>query len=167
LGGVLSTSSTAIINETSADVVGLLDAHRALLEHSLRDRLLDMPITASGAALERYLVATLGDARSERMRALYLDGGNRLIRDELIAEGDPGSIPVSTRKVLNRALELCASAVILVHNHPGGSAEPSSADIAFTRRVADAGKHLAIRLHDHLIIAGNACVSLRERGLLQ
>lgn len=167
LGGVLSASSAAIARETSGQVASLLDAHHALLEHSLRDRLLDAPVTASGAELERYLVATMGDARTERLRVLYLDAGNRLICDELIAEGGPSFIPVSVRRILNRALELHAAALILVHNHPGGSPEPSQADITFTRKIAEAGKHLAITLHDHLIVAGSACVSLRARGVLQ
>lgn len=148
-------------------MTGLLDAHRAFLAHSLRDRLLDAPITASGAALNRYLIATMGDIRSERMRALYLDGGNRLIADEVIADGDPAGLRVSTRLVLNRALELHAAAMILAHNHPGGSAEPSREDIAFTQRLADAGRLLSIRLHDHLIVSGSVCISLRVRGVFQ
>jgi len=164
---VVGASSKAIEEEASTEVVGLLDAHRAFLEHSLRDRLLDAPITASGPALERYLVATMGDIRSERMRALYLDGGNRLIADEVIAEGDPSCLAVSTRSILNRALDLHAAALILVHNHPGGSAEPSPEDVAFTRRLAEAGGILAIRLHDHLIVSGSTCTSLRMRGVFQ
>lgn len=167
LGGVIGASSKAVADETSDEVVGLLDAHRAFLEHSLRDRLLDAPITASGTALNRYLIATMGDIRSERMRALYLDGGNRLIADEVIADGDPVGLKVSTRSVLNRALELHAAALILVHNHPGGSAEPSREDIVFTQRLAEAGRLLSVRLHDHLIVCGSICTSLRVRGVFQ
>lgn len=167
LGGVIGASSQAIAEETSAEVAGLIDAHCVFLEHSLRDRLLDAPITASGPELDQYLVATMGDIRSEVMRALYLDSGNRLIADEVIAEGDPGSIAVSTRSVLNRALELNAVALILVHNHPGGSAQPSKEDVAFTQKVAEAGKFLAIRLHDHLIVSGSTCISLRALGVIE
>lgn len=167
LGGVLCASSDAVAGETSHEVASLLDAHHALLEHSLRDRLLDAPVTASGPELEQYLVATMGDARSERMRVLYLDGGNRLISDELIAEGDPGSVVISSRRILNRALELQAAGMIVIHNHPGGSIEPSPEDIVFTTRLADAAKLLAIRLHDHLIVAGSICTSLRARGALK
>lgn len=164
---MLGAGAAAIGRETSEQVVSLLDAHRALLEHSLRDRLLDAPVSASGAALERYLVATMGDARIERLRALYLDAGNRLIADELVADGDPAGVTTSPRKILNRALELQAAALILVHNHPGGSLEPSPDDVSFTLQVAEAGRLLSVTLLDHLIVAGSSCVSLRTRGVFQ
>lgn len=160
----MSASSRKIARETCEDVVPLLEAHRNLLAHSLRDRIVDAPIRASGDALRQYLVATLADCTTEHLRVLLLDGGNRLIADELIAHGEPGAVSVRPRVVLNRALELDAVAIILVHNHPGGNAIPSERDIKFTRRLAEAAHHLDIALHDHLIIAGAHCTSLRARG---
>ncbi|MEI9851559.1 MAG: JAB domain-containing protein [Sphingomonas sp.] len=161
---MLSADRRRVENETSRDVANVLEAHRELLEHSLRDRLLDAPLTASGAQLERYLVATMGDRRTERLRTLFLDGGNRLLSDELVAEGSVRSVPAAARAIINRALELEAAALLLVHNHPGGHTEPSPADIAFTRAIAEVGRHLAITVHDHLIVAGSICTSLRARG---
>jgi len=162
----MSASPSAVAQAASAQVADLLDAHRVLLEHSLRDRLLDGPVVASGAPLQRYLVATMGDSRTERLRVLFLDGGNRLLADELVARGSTGGVPASVRMILNRALELHAAALIVVHNHPGGQADPSPVDIAFTRKLAEAGRYLAIVLHDHLIVAGDVCTSLRARGVL-
>lgn len=160
----MGASSQKIARETCEAVVSLLDAHRALLAHSLRDRIVDAPVCASGETLRQYLIATLADCPTERLRVLLLDGGNRLIADELIAHGEADGVSVRPRTVLNRALELDAAAIILVHNHPGGSAIPSERDIQFTRRVAEAARHLDITLHDHLIIAGARCISLRARG---
>ncbi|MCR5869479.1 MULTISPECIES: RadC family protein [unclassified Sphingomonas] len=160
----MCASSSRIARETCEEVVSLLDAHRALLAHSLRDRIIDAPVCASGDSLRQYLVATLGDCTTEHLRILLLDSGNRLIADEPITHGEANGISVRPRAVLNRALELDAVAIILVHNHPGGNAIPSERDIQFTRRVAEAARHLDITLHDHLIIAGAHCISLRARG---
>ncbi len=153
--------------ETSHDVVSLLDAHRALLAHCLRNRLADTPIIANGEALRQYLVATLADSTVEQLRALFLDAGNHLIVDDLIAKGDPGGVSVRPRAILNRALDVDAVALILVHNHPGGNTVPSRKDIQFTQRLAEAAHHLDIALHDHLIVAGPHCISLRARGDLR
>jgi DNA repair protein RadC len=166
LGGVLGADPASVAAITSAAAADLLGAHRELLEHSLRDRLLDAPVTASGKELERYLVATMGDSRTERLRALFLDGGNRLLSDELMAQGKAARVSVSARAIIARALALDAAALLLVHNHPGGRLEPSPDDIAFTRAIVEAGRHAAIMVHDHLIVAGSTCVSLRARGLL-
>jgi DNA repair protein RadC len=164
---VLGLDKSRLARAAGEGIAELADAHRALLEHSLRDRLLDMPITMSGGALERYLVATLADCPTERLRALYLDRGNRLISDEMISEGSSGKVAASTRAIVNRALELEASALIFVHNHPGGNAQPSPQDVAFTRKMAEIGRHLGIAVHDHLIVAGSRCTSLRARGDLE
>lgn len=167
LGAVLGLDKSKLARAAGKDIAELAEAHRALLEHSLRDRLLDVPITINGRALERYLVATLADCTTERLRALYLDRGNRLIIDELVSEGGAGKVATSTRAIVNRALELEASALIFVHNHPGGSLQPSPQDVAFTRKMAEVGRHLGIVVHDHLIVAGSHCTSLRARGDLE
>lgn len=137
------------------------------MEHSLRNRLLDEQITASGDDLRRYLIATMGDRRTERLRALYLDSGNRLISDEVVADGTPSGIWAEPRSILKRALELNAAALIVVHNHPGGQMSASERDRRFTRALADASGPLGIRLQDHLIVAGDRCLSLRAEGLIQ
>lgn len=144
-----------------------MDAHRELLEHSLRSRLFDAPVTATGEALRRYLVATLGDRRTERLRALFLDNGNRLICDEVVAEGSPSGVWLEPSIILRRALELQAVGLIVVHNHPGGQKFASAQDERFTRALDAAARTLGIRLQDHLIVAGDACISLRAEGFIQ
>jgi DNA repair protein RadC len=161
---VLGLAKRKLARAADERIAELIMAHRALLAHSLRDRLLDTPLTMSGKDLERYLVATMADCPTERLRALYLDSGNRLISDEQIAEGGADRVALSTRAIVNRALELEAVGLLFVHNHPGGSACPSSQDVDFTRKMAEVGRHLGIRVHDHLIVAGSQCTSLRSRG---
>ncbi|WP_448662510.1 JAB domain-containing protein [Sphingomonas sp. CJ20] len=149
------------------DFAQLIEAHHALLAHSLRDRLLDGRTAMVGEDLARFLVATLGDCPTERLLALYLDRGNRLIADEQVGEGEPGRLLVSARAIVNRALELEASALVFAHNHPGGGLLPSTQDVAFTRRMIGLFSHIGIHVHDHLIVAGSHCTSLRARGDLE
>ena len=167
MSGVLTATPPAIAGATSPSVAGVIAAHQRLLEHSLRNRLLDAPITASGDDLRRYLIATMGDRRTERLRALYLDSGNRPITDEVVADGTPSGIWAEPRLILKRALELNAAALLVVHNHPGGQMSASEQDRRFTRALANASAPLGICLQDHLIVADDRCLSLRAEGLIQ
>ena len=97
---------------------------------------------------------------------MFLDRKNILIKHERHQRGTVDHTPVYTREVLKRALELQASALILVHNHPSGDPTPSKADIAVTQEIKKAAAPLGLTLHDHVIIGRNRYVSLRERGLL-
>ena len=97
---------------------------------------------------------------------LFLDKKNRLIADEQMAEGTVDHAPVYPQEVMRRALELNASAVILVHNHPSGDPTPSAADIEMTKQVIDAGRWLRIVVHDHVVVGGQETASLRGLGLL-
>ena len=103
---------------------------------------------------------------TEQFRVLYLDRKNTLIADEEQAEGTVDHVPVYPREIAKRALELNASALILVHNHPSGDPTPSDADIAMTSQIATATDVLGIRLHDHLIIGKSKEISFRAQGLL-
>ena len=105
-------------------------------------------------------------ARSEKeeFRVLFLDRKNVLIADEEQAKGTVDHVPVYPREVVKRALELNASALILVHNHPSGDPTPSQADISMTLQVQDAAQVLGITLHDHLIIGKSREVSFRAAG---
>ena len=97
--------------------------------------------------------------------AHFIDKKNQLIADETMAEGTVDHAPVYPREVMRRALELSASAVILVHNHPSGDPTPSHADIDMTRQVVDAGRALRIAVHDHLIVGRDGTASLKALGL--
>ena len=103
---------------------------------------------------------------TERVRVLHLDTKNRLIRDELIAEGSIDQAAVHVREVIRRAIDLGSAALILVHNHPSGDPSPSRQDIALTREIVDAGRPLGISVHDHVIVGASGHSSLRALGLL-
>ena len=116
--------------------------------------------------LFRSLMIDMAHLNHERVRVLYLDVRNRLIDDHLLADGSVDEATVHPREVVKRALDLGASALILVHNHPSGSPEPSRADIQLTNRIAEAGRLLGIVVHDHVIIGKTGHVSLRAKGLV-
>jgi DNA repair protein RadC len=126
----------------------------------------EQPLLASWSALIDYLTIDMAHLTIERVRVLYLDARNRLIADEQVSEGTTNEAAVHPREVIRRALDLGASALILIHNHPSGSPQPSRADIQITHRIAEAGQHLGIVVHDHVIIAREGHVSLKAKGLL-
>jgi DNA repair protein RadC len=127
---------------------------------------LHKPVLDNWDRLLGYLNASLARERIEQFRVLFLDNRNRLIADEAQARGTVNHTPVYPREVVKRALELHATALILVHNHPSGDPRPSRADIEMTAQVKQAAESLDIRLHDHLIIGNGSQFSLRREGLL-
>jgi DNA repair protein RadC len=102
----------------------------------------------------------------EEFRVLFLDRKNILIADEVQARGTIDHTPVYPREIVKRALELGASAIILVHNHPSGDPTPSRADIEMTREVAAAAKALNIAVHDHLVVGRSGHASFKSLGLI-
>ena len=102
----------------------------------------------------------------EHFRVLFLDKKNRLIADEVQQTGTVDHTPVYPREVIKRSLELSATALILVHNHPSGDPAPSAADIRMTKEIADVAKPLGIVLHDHIIIGKSGHASLRGLRLI-
>lgn len=146
-------------------------ASRLVLAQDLARRLLAAPLAArpvlsSGISVADYLRAVLRGRRREQFRVLFLDRRNRLIRDEVMGQGTLDHCPVYPREIVRRALELDAAGVVLAHNHPGADPAPSTADVEATRQVAEAGRALRITVHDHLLVAGEAVVSLRSLGVL-
>src|SRR5690606_29719553 len=101
----------------------------------------------------------------EQFRLLFLDSKNAVIADEVQQTGTVNHTPLYPREVIKRALELGATALIMVHNHPSGDPSPSKADIEMTRSVADAAGRLGITLHDHIVIGRSGHVSMRGAGL--
>ena len=142
------------------------DEFFAAAERMLRERVADRPVISSGEALLDYLALAMGRLKHEQFRLLFLDRKNTLIADEVQQRGTIDHAPVYPREVARRALELQASAVILVHNHPSGDPQPSQADIDMTRQVARALAAVEVTLHDHLIIARGGQASLRSLGLI-
>ncbi|MGH6871532.1 MAG: RadC family protein [Rhizomicrobium sp.] len=131
-----------------------------------RARLLNRPALSSWSALLDYCTAAMARAPQESFRVLFLDRKNALIADEVQTEGTVDHTPVYPREIVKRALELSASALILVHNHPSGDPTPSRADIDLTREIAEAARHLRIAVHDHVVVGRGGTASFKALGLL-
>lgn len=121
---------------------------------------------SSWSALLDYCTAAMARSQTEEFRVLFLDRKNMLVADEVLNRGTVDHAPVYPREIVKRALELNASAIILVHNHPSGDPAPSKADIAMTREVTTAAKALGITVHDHLVIGRGGHASFKSLGLL-
>ena len=146
--------------------IAALKLAQAAASRLLRGELAAKPLLRSWEALTDYLRAALGHERTEQFRVLFLDARTRLIADEIMGRGTINHAPVYPREIARRALELHASTVILAHNHPSGATEASRDDIAMTREVRRALQPLGVILHDHLIVTGDACISMQQQGLL-
>lgn len=123
-------------------------------------------LLSSWSAFLEYCRAAMAFHEKEQFRILFLDKKNQLIADEVQQVGTVDHTPVYTREVMKRALELSASAIILVHNHPSGDPAPSVADIDMTRRIIDAGLKLGIAVHDHVIVGRNGHTSFKGSKLI-
>jgi DNA repair protein RadC len=138
----------------------------AVAHRMARARVLRRHVVSSWDQLLDYCHTVMAHKEQEQFRVLYLDRKNVLIADEAQAEGTVDHVPVYPREVVKRALELNASALILVHNHPSGDPTPSEADILMTRQIEAAAAALGLVLHDHLVIGREREVSFRAEGLL-
>jgi DNA repair protein RadC len=139
--------------------------HEAALRAG-RDAVARRPVISSWSALLAYVKTALAHEAREQFRVLFLDKKNQLIADELMNRGTVDHAPVYPREIMRRALELSASAVILVHNHPSGDPTPSNPDIDMTRQVIEAARALRISVHDHLVVGRQGVASFRSLGLI-
>ncbi len=144
----------------------LLKAVHELLRRVLREELRDRPVIGSWAALMDYLKVAMSHEPREHFRILFLDRKNILIRDEVQSRGTVDHTPLYPREVVKRALELGASAIIMVHNHPSGDPTPSKADIEMTRQVVQALSAVDITVHDHVVMGKNRHASFRTLRLI-
>lgn len=147
-------------------VVAGLKVVEAAAVRMARGKTVGQPVIGSWDALLEYCRAAMSFRGTEEFRVLFLDRKNRLIADEQQGTGTVDHTPVYPREIVRRALELEASSVILVHNHPSGDPTPSRADIDMTRQVEAAAAALGITVHDHLVIGGQEQASFRALGLL-
>jgi DNA repair protein RadC len=155
--------ATPGIKEASAaaiKVVGL--AARRLARSSVQE----LPILSSWQALIDYLHIDMAHLTHERVRVLYLNTQNRLILDDVVSEGTIDEASIHPRTVIHKAMDIGAAALMLVHNHPSGSPQPSRADIQITQKIIEAGRLLGITVHDHVIIGREGHVSLKAKGLI-
>lgn len=138
----------------------------ACAQRMARAKVINKPVISGWQALLDYCHTAMAHRETEQFRVLFLDRKNVLIADEALGEGTVDHVPVYPREVMRRALDLNATALILVHNHPSGDPTPSDADISMTKTIRIAADALSITLHDHLIIGKSCELSFRSEGLL-
>ncbi|MGB3738605.1 MAG: DNA repair protein RadC [Pontixanthobacter sp.] len=151
------------VGETSA---AALKSVALAARRMARSQVVEKPVLSSWQALLDYLTIDMAHLTVERVRVLYLDTRNRLIQDHHVGDGSVDEASIHPREVIRRGLDIGATALILVHNHPSGNPEPSRADIQITNRIAEAGRLLGITVHDHVIVGRQGHVSLRAKGLI-
>jgi DNA repair protein RadC len=139
---------------------------REFAERLHREELKDRPVIGSWTSLLDYLQVALAHEPIEQFRVLFLDRKNILIKDEVQQRGTVDHTPLYPREIVKRALELQASAIIMVHNHPSGDPTPSRADIDMTKQVTQALAAVGITIHDHVIIGKNRHTSFKSQRLI-
>ena len=166
--GVIGAGRDALLSVPAlhqASAAAILAVHAAATR-LLRAEVMKRPVIGSWQQLIDYCNVTAGFAEAEEFHLLFLDRKNLLIADERQQRGTLDHVPVYPREVVKRALELSASAIIMVHNHPSGDTTPSKSDIEMTRAVAKAMVAVGLALHDHVIIGRGRHSSFKSLGLL-
>lgn len=168
LNGVLSAPIARLeqVDGVGPAVALELKVMETVTHRMARAKVMQRHVVSSWDALLDYCHTVMAHRDTEQFRVLFLDRKNILIADEQQGIGTVDHVPVYPREVVKRALELNASAIILVHNHPSGDPTPSPEDIAMTQKVAEAAQALGITLHDHLIIGRSRELSFRSQGLI-
>ena len=168
LANVLNADPAALqqvkgVGEASAAALkGVAVAARRMARSEVKDR----PVLGSWQALIDYLTIDMAHLTVERVRILYLDTRNHLILDHHLTDGSIDEAAIHPREVIRKAMDVGASAIIIVHNHPSGDPSPSRADIQITNRITEAGRLMGVTVHDHVIIGRNDHVSLRSKGVI-
>ena len=139
---------------------------RAAALRLIRGEVLERPVLSSWSQVLDYCRASMGFESTEQFRILFLDKRNQMIADEVQQKGTVDHTPVYVREVVKRALELSATAIVLVHNHPSGDPTPSRADIEMTKQIVAAAKPFGILIHDHIIVGKQGHASFRGLGLI-
>lgn len=162
------TSAPSLLIKLGVPPKGLdiLGTVASSLERALRRELSHGDVLSGWKALLDYLHVSLGHSRREHFRVLFLNSRNALIADEEMSVGTVNQAPIYVREVMHRTLDLGATALILVHNHPSGDPEPSHDDIRITNHIRDAARVLGLCLHDHIVVAESGTQSFRALGLL-
>lgn len=168
VGAVLAAEAGTLSRLASLPAAAVADLHllRALAVRLTRIDAQRRPLLTNWSAVEAYARAAIAHEVREQFRVLFLDCRNRLMGDEHQAEGTATHAPVYPRELIRRALELGASAMILIHNHPSGDPTPSTADVDMTRKIVAAAEVFDLKVHDHLVIGRHGSASLRGLGLM-
>lgn len=167
IGPLLSSSADRLRRECLTDptIAGLKIAHAAALR-LLESHIQDQPVLSSWDALCNDLHAAIAHSRVEEVRILFLNAKNMLLANEALWQGSVDEASVHVREVIARAIALGATAIIIVHNHPSGDPTPSQHDIRLTRDLVDAGRHMKVSVHDHVIVGAKGRTSMRAMGLI-
>ena len=147
------------------DIVDLMIVQEAAVRIA-RGEVARRTVTSSWSSLLAYVRVAMAHESREQFRVLFLDKKNAIILDEVMNRGTVDHAPVYPREIMRRALEVDASALILVHNHPSGDPAPSAADVDMTRQVIEAGRVLRIAVHDHLVVGCEGVASFKALGLM-
>lgn len=155
------------------EIAGLGDAAvtemklvRAAALRLVQGEVFKRPVLSSWKEVLEYCRAVMGFEAKEQFRILFLDKRNQMIADEVQQQGTVDHTPVYVREVVKRALELSATAIVLVHNHPSGDPTPSRADIEMTKEIVAAAKPLGVVIHDHIVVGKQGYASFRGLGLI-
>lgn len=143
-----------------------LKAITALSNRAAKAELIGKPVLNSWTRLMDYCMATMAHETREHFRILFLNKKNELIADEIQGSGTVDHTPAYPREIMKRSLELGATAIILMHNHPSGDPKPSEADVELTRHIIRAAEPFNITIHDHIIISKNGYSSFKNLGLI-
>jgi len=167
IGPLLSASAETLKREGLSDgVIGALKIAEATALRLLETRVEGQPVLSSWDALCDYLHAAMAHSRTEQVRVLFLNAKNMLIANEAMWDGSVDEASVHVREVMARAIALGATAIIIVHNHPSGDPSPSQQDIRLTRDLVEAGRHMKVTVHDHVIVGATGRTSMRAMGLI-
>lgn len=147
-------------------VVTELKLIEAAAQRFAKGEVAQKPILGSWSKVLDHCRTSMAFSEREQFRILFLDRGNALIADEVQQTGTVDHTPVYPREVVRRALELSATAIILVHNHPSGDPKPSRADIEMTKTLAGIAQPLGIEVHDHIIVGRGGHASFKAMGLI-
>jgi DNA repair protein RadC len=167
IGPLLFASAASLKREGLTDAaVAALKIAEATALRLLETRIEAQPVLSSWDALGDYLHATMAHRRTEEVRILFLNAKNMLLANEALSQGSVDEASVHVREVIARAIALGATAIIIVHNHPSGDPTPSQQDIRLTRDLVEAGRHMKVTVHDHVIVGAQGRASMRAMGLI-
>jgi DNA repair protein RadC len=167
IGRLLESSAETLRREGLSDVtIGALLIARATALRLLETRVEGRPVLSSWDALGDYLQAAMAHSSVEEVRVLFLNAKNLLLANEAMWRGSVDEASVHVREVISRAIALGATAIIIVHNHPSGDPSPSSQDIRLTRDLIEAGRHMKVTIHDHVIVGSQGRSSMKAMGLI-
>lgn len=167
IGPLLSASAETLKREgLSESIIGALKIAEATALRLLESRTEAAPILSSWDALCDYLHAAMAHSRTEQVRVLFLNAKNMLIANEAMWDGSVDEASVHVREIIARAIQLGATALIIVHNHPSGDPTPSRQDVRITQDLVEAARHMKINVHDHVIVGASGRASMRSMGLI-